>query len=129
MAIKNEIEVITLFVGDLIEASTFYRKVFEPKVVYEDENSCVLEFGAVMVNLLQATEAPELVEPTLAASPRAGVSMLLTIKISDVDAVCANLQNLNVELLNGPVDRPWRRRTVAFADPDGYVWEVAQELG
>ena len=33
-----------------------------------------------------------------------------------------------VTLLNGPVDRPWGRRTAAFADPSGNVWEVAQIL-
>jgi catechol 2,3-dioxygenase-like lactoylglutathione lyase family enzyme len=32
-----------------------------------------------------------------------------------------------VELLNGPIDREWGVRTAAFADPDGHVWEVAQE--
>ena len=32
-----------------------------------------------------------------------------------------------VELLNGPLDREWGVRTAAFADPDGHVWEVAQE--
>jgi uncharacterized glyoxalase superfamily protein PhnB len=31
-------------------------------------------------------------------------------------------------LLNGPIDRPWGRRTAAFADPAGHLWEVAQEL-
>lgn len=128
MALKNEIEVITLFVDDLIAAATFYRKVFEPKVVYEDEVSCVLEFGAVMVNLLQSSQAPELVKPISVTSPRTGVSILLTIKVSDVDGICADLQSLGVALLNGPVDRPWGRRTAAFADPTGHVWEVAQEL-
>jgi catechol 2,3-dioxygenase-like lactoylglutathione lyase family enzyme len=34
-----------------------------------------------------------------------------------------------VELLNGPLDREWGVRTAAFADPDGHVWEIAQELG
>jgi uncharacterized glyoxalase superfamily protein PhnB len=30
--------------------------------------------------------------------------------------------------VNGPVDRPWGRRTAAFADPAGHAWEVAQLL-
>ena len=29
---------------------------------------------------------------------------------------------------NGPIDRVWGMRTAAFADPDGHVWEVAQQL-
>ena len=58
-----------------------------------------------------------------------GARVLLTIKVADVDAVCATLQARGVTLLNGPIDRPWGRRTAAFADPSGHVWEVAQELG
>jgi uncharacterized glyoxalase superfamily protein PhnB len=33
-----------------------------------------------------------------------------------------------VELINGPIDRPWGMRTACFADPDGHVWEIAQQL-
>jgi lactoylglutathione lyase len=53
---------------------------------------------------------------------------MLTIKVKDANAVCAELEQHRVKLLNGPVDRPWRRRTAAFADPAGNVWEIAQEL-
>jgi lactoylglutathione lyase len=36
------------------------------------------------------------------------------------------LQEQGVTLRNGPVDRPWGRRTAAFTDPPGNVWEIAQ---
>ena len=126
MALPNAIEVVTLFVNDIGEAKAFYAKVFEPQVVYQDEVSCVLKFDGAMVNLLQASRAPQLVQPAPVAS--AGARFLLTIKVADVDAVCADLQHRGVALLNGPIDRPWGRRTAAFADPSGHVWEVAQDL-
>jgi catechol 2,3-dioxygenase-like lactoylglutathione lyase family enzyme len=128
MPLPNAIEVVTLFVDDIAAAKAFYQKVFEPEVVYADEVSAVLKFDGAMVNLLQASQAPELVEPVPVAALRAGTRMLLTIRVSDVDAACAMLQGLGVSLLNGPIDRPWGRRTAAFADPSGHVWEVAQEL-
>jgi uncharacterized glyoxalase superfamily protein PhnB len=81
-----------------------------------------------MINLLKVTEAPQLVEPSAVAAPGSGARVLLTIKVDAVDAVCAELRKLGVTLLNGPIDRPWGRRTAAFADPSGHVWEVAQEL-
>ncbi len=82
-----------------------------------------------MVNLLQRERAPELVEPsTVANSAAVGVRVLFTIRVADVDAVCAELERHGVRLLNGPIDRPWGRRTAAFADPAGNVWEVAQVL-
>ena len=124
----DRIEVVTLFVDDIDEAKAFYQKVFAPEVVYEDAVSSVLKFSGTMINLLKVTEAPQLVEPSAVAAPGSGARVLLTIKVDDVDAVCAELRKLGVTLLNGPVDRPWGRRTAAFADPSGHVWEVAQEL-
>jgi lactoylglutathione lyase len=62
-------------------------------------------------------------------APRdAGARYQLTIWVDDADAVCAELAERGIELLNGPVDREWGVRTAAFSDPDGHVWEVAQEL-
>ncbi|MEF3127027.1 VOC family protein [Rhizobium leguminosarum] len=124
----DRIEVVTLFVDDIGEAKAFYQKVFAPEVVYEDAVSSVLKFSGTMINLLKVTEAPQLVEPSAVAAPGSGARVLLTIKVDAVDAVCAELRKLGVTLLNGPIDRPWGRRTAAFADPSGHVWEVAQEL-
>ncbi|MGR9250695.1 VOC family protein [Rhizobium leguminosarum] len=124
----DRIEVVTLFVDDIDEAKAFYQKVFAPEIVYEDAVSSVLKFSGTMINLLKVTEAPQLVDPSAVAAPGSGARVLLTIKVDAVDAVCAELRKLGVTLLNGPIDRPWGRRTAAFADPSGHVWEVAQEL-
>jgi lactoylglutathione lyase len=124
----NAIEVITLFVEDLKASTAFYRSVFGLKTAYEDKNAVGLTMGSLMINLLQADQAPKLVEPDKVASPGAGARLLLTIKVKDANAVCADLARHGVKLLNGPIDRPWGRRTAAFADPAGNVWEIAQEL-
>jgi uncharacterized glyoxalase superfamily protein PhnB len=42
--------------------------------------------------------------------------------------VCSALQEIGVDLVNGPIDRPWGRRTASFADPSGHVWEIAQVI-
>ncbi len=124
----DSVHVITLFVDDIAESKAFYQRVFDAPAVYEDEDSLVLGFSGIMVNLLSAAQAPELVEPARVSSAGTGVNVLLTIEVGDVDATCRTLQELGVPLLNGPIDRPWGRRTAAFADPAGHVWEVAQVL-
>ena len=43
-----------------------------------------------------------------------------------VDATCAWLAQRGVELLNGPMDRPWGIRTATFQDPAGHIWEIAK---
>ena len=70
--------------------------------------------------------APELIAPAAVAPPEAGVRLQLTINVDDVDATCAALAKRGVELLNGPMDRPWGIRTPAFRDPGGHFWEIAK---
>jgi lactoylglutathione lyase len=50
---------------------------------------------------------------------------LFTIAVPDVDAVVAELEQRGVRPINGPTDQPWGRRTAAFADSAGNVWEFA----
>jgi catechol 2,3-dioxygenase-like lactoylglutathione lyase family enzyme len=97
--------------------------------VFEDDVSAAFQFENALVNVLARTEAPELIEPAQVAPSGSGAPLLLTIWADDVEAACRELQARGVELLNGPVDRPWGVRTAAFADPDGHSWELAQQLG
>lgn len=120
------ISAVTLFVEDLAAAKSFYLEIFELPVHYEDEASCVFDFGNTLVNLLVATEASELIEPAAVAAADAGARMQFTITVDDVDAVCDRLTAHGVTLLNGPIDRPWGVRTACFADPAGHIWEIAK---
>ncbi|HEV8102299.1 MAG TPA: VOC family protein [Gaiellaceae bacterium] len=120
------IAAITLFVEDLPAAKRFYGEVFRLPVTFEDDNSAVFTFGQTMVNLLDAKEAPRLIEPARVADRNAGARFQFTLAVDDVDATCEDLQQRGVELLNGPIDRPWGIRTASFRDPGGHIWEIAQ---
>ena len=120
------ISAITLFVEDLGATKRFYQDVFGLPVHYEDDASAVFDFGNTLVNLLKATEAGELIEPASVALPDAGSRFQFTITVDDVDATCAELAKRGVQLLNGPIDRPWGIRTATFRDPAGHIWEIAK---
>lgn len=123
---KTTVGALTLFVADKRRAKEFYGRAFELEPVFEDDNSVVFKFENTLINLLVETEVPELIAP---ATLGTGTRAQFTIWVDDVDAVHAALSGRGVEALNGPQDRPWGQRTVAFSDPDGHVWEIAQELG
>ena len=120
---------ITMFVDDPKRSKEFYERVFEASPVFEDAKSVAFEFEKLIVNLLAERAAPELIEPTPVAGRETGERFQLTIWVEDADAVVEQLRSAGVELLNGPIDRPWGLRTAAFADPDGHVWEVAAKIG
>ena len=120
------IRAITLFVEDLVTAKGFYQRVFGLPVVFEDDNSAVFKFGNTLINLLKITEANELIEPAKVASREDGSRFVFTIEVDDVDAMCEELKARGVDLLNGPMDRPWGVRTASFIDPGGHIWEIAK---
>jgi catechol 2,3-dioxygenase-like lactoylglutathione lyase family enzyme len=122
------IEAITLFAEDLAAARRFYEDVFGLTAVFEDAVSAAYRFGSQLLNVLQAAQAPELVTPLAVGAAGQGPRLMFTIHVANVDAICAEFGRHGVVLLNGPIDRPWGRRTAAFRDPAGMVWEVAHDL-
>jgi catechol 2,3-dioxygenase-like lactoylglutathione lyase family enzyme len=120
------INAVTLFTEDLQQTKEFYQRVFGLPIHFEDPNSAVFKLGDTLINLLNITEANELIEPAKVAKRESGSRFVFTIGVDDVDAMCAELVNRGVELLNGPMDRPWGIRTASFMDPAGYIWEIAK---
>jgi catechol 2,3-dioxygenase-like lactoylglutathione lyase family enzyme len=120
------IKAITLFVEDLEATKHFYEEVFELPVHFEDPDSAVFDFGNTLINLLKTSAVAELIDPAPMASPNAGARFVFTVEVDDVDATCAKLAAKGVELLNGPMDRPWGIRTASFRDPAGHIWEIAK---
>jgi catechol 2,3-dioxygenase-like lactoylglutathione lyase family enzyme len=124
----SDLDCITLFVEDLAASKRFYSEIFDLDIVYEDPVSTVFKLGSVMLNLLKISEAPDLIMPAKVADRSAGQRLMFTVLVPNVDEVCGKLKSLGIQLLNGPQDRPWGRRTVAFADPAGQVWELAHAI-
>ena len=120
------IDAITLFVEDLAATKAFYLEVFGLPLRFEDANSAVFMFGETAINLLDVREAGDLIGPAAVAPPDSGARFQFTLAVDDVDAMCETLRGRGVEILNGPMDRPWGIRTASFRDPGGHIWEIAK---
>lgn len=88
----------------------------------------MFRFEQTYLFLTKSAAAPKMIAPAAAGKPGNGPRHVFAIIVDDVDAVCAELATKGVHLLNGPDDRDWGMRTANFQDPDGYVWEIAQEI-
>jgi lactoylglutathione lyase len=122
----GQISAITLFVEDLQAAKQFYSDALALQLAFEDDDSAVFKFKNTLINLLKTSAAHELIEPAVVGTREAGSRFQLTIEVDDVDATCAKLTSRGVQLLNGPIDRPWGVRTACFKDPAGHIWEIAK---
>jgi catechol 2,3-dioxygenase-like lactoylglutathione lyase family enzyme len=124
----KSIGAITLFVDDSGRATAFYQKVFELEPVFANETDAMFRLENTLLFLTRSTEAARMIAPAVVGSPGNGPRHVFAIIVDDVDAVCAELTEKGVPLLNGPEDRPWGMRTANIQDLDGYVWEIATEL-
>ena len=123
---EKGISAIALFVEDLAVAKQFYLETFGLPLLFEDDDAAMFKFGATYIKLLKNGEAGELYAPATVGSHAAGSRVVLTLPVDDVDVRSAELVARGVELLNGPIDRPWGIRTACFRDPDGHIWEIAK---
>jgi catechol 2,3-dioxygenase-like lactoylglutathione lyase family enzyme len=125
---STSIDAITLFTEDLERSKSFYQDVFGLPVHFENENSAVFKLDNTVINLLRIPAARDLIGPGTVAGREAGARFQFTIGVDDVDEASAELGRRGVELLNGPMNRPWGVRTASFTDPSGHIWEIAADL-
>jgi lactoylglutathione lyase len=125
---EKEIGAITLFVEDLDKSKAFYEEIFDLEPTFTEADGAGFRLKNLYFFLTKSSAAPNMIAPWAAGSAGNGPRHVFAIIVPDVDAVCAELQAKGVQLINGPDDRDWGMRTANFADPDGYVWEIATEL-
>ena len=119
------IAALTLVTDDLEGTDRFYRDVFGIEPVFGDEDSSVFRLRDAADQPLATWRSVQLVDPLPVAPADAGVRSVITVHVDDVDEWYATLRERGVELLSGPIDRPWGPRTASFRDPSGQTWEVA----
>ena len=125
---EKQIAAVNLIVGDVGRATAFYRDVFGLAPLQADADFAMFRFKETYV-FLQG-DAAHADSPAVEWSGLAekGIGQFAVI-VDDVDAVRAELDAHGVTVISGPADRDWGMRTLTFADPGGYTWEIAQRDG
>lgn len=112
------------YVESLERSVTFYRDVIGLTVRLEGDGYVEFAMDNTKFSLFDRSRLVELIGREGGAPPCGEIGFL----IDDVDAEAQRLERLGVEILRGPVNRPWRERTLHIADPDGNIIEFAQKL-
>ena len=117
---EQRISLVTLGVHDLARARGFYEALGWSDPQQPDEEVCFFQAGGMVFGLWTAlgghgapgielahnVRSPEEVAVTLEDAQRAGGSIIRSASLAE-----------------------WGGTSGAFADPDGYVWEVAHNPG
>ena len=120
----RRLDYVIWYVESLKRSVVFYRDVIGLAVRIEGDGYVEFDLDNTKLSLFERSKLPELIGREGGTTPCGEIGFL----VDDVDAEADRLRGLGVELLTGPVDRPWQERTLHIADPDGNVIEYAQKL-
>ncbi|MGC5327193.1 VOC family protein [Brevibacillus sp. SYSU BS000544] len=108
---------VTILVSNLQTSLAFYTQVLQMKLAHQGNLDCYLEWGSAWVCLIQKEQLPR-------REKTAGVDhVAFTIAEEDFDEAVSILQQCQVTIVRGPIDRGLGR-SINFLDPDGTELEL-----
>jgi len=114
--LEQRISLVTLGVADLSRARAFYEALGFSGAQQPDDDVCFFQAGGMVFGLW--TE--------LCGYGAPGVELAYNVRSpEEVSEVLAEAQSAGGTIKRPAEEAFWGGTTGAFADPDGYVWEVA----
>jgi lactoylglutathione lyase len=121
----TKVDYVILYVADLARSIAFYRDVVGLPFKFQESGYAQFDTKGTTFALFDRTGLPGLLGRDAGSG---GLQSEVAFLSADVEAEAERLKTLGVEVLSGPVDRPWGQRTLHVLDPDGHVVEFAQEI-
>lgn len=117
---EQRISVVTLGVSDLCRARRFYEALGWTGAQQPDDEVCFFQAGGMVLGLWTA----------LGGHGAPGIELAHNVRApAEVAAVLADAQRAGGTIVRPAAQAEWGGTSGAFADPDGYVWEVAHNPG
>jgi uncharacterized protein len=113
---EQRLSLVTLGVTDLGRARAFYEGLGWAGARQPDEEVCFFQLGGMVFGLWTA----------LGGHGAPGIELAYNVRSpEEVTAVLAEAERAGGTIKRRAARAEWGGTTGAFADPDGYVWEVA----
>jgi catechol 2,3-dioxygenase-like lactoylglutathione lyase family enzyme len=124
---QQRVSVITLGVGDLPRARRFYADGLGWKPAKgSDENVVFFNLNGLVLSLFPRPALAEDAHIPAEGSGFGGIALAHNVgSKAEVDAALAHAERAGAKILRRGSDAFWGGYTGYFADPDGFVWEVA----
>jgi catechol 2,3-dioxygenase-like lactoylglutathione lyase family enzyme len=124
---RQKLSIITLGVADLARSLAFYRDGLHWRTTYkEGEGIAWFPMGGVVFALYPRAELAADATVDVAGSGFTGITLAHNCKSeAEVDAVLAEVAAIGMAIVKPAQKVFWGGYSGYFADPDGYLWEVA----
>jgi catechol 2,3-dioxygenase-like lactoylglutathione lyase family enzyme len=117
---EQRISLVTLGVADLGRARAFYEALGWQGAQQPDDEVCFFQTGGMVFGLSTA----------LGGHGAPGIELAHNVRTPEaVSEVLAEAERAGGTVVRPAGQAEWGGITGAFADPDGYVWEVAHNPG
>jgi predicted lactoylglutathione lyase len=114
--VEQRISLVTLGVTDLVRARAFYEALGWRGAQQPDDEIVFFQAGGMVFGLWTA----------LGGHGAPGIELAHNVRSAqEVDALLARAVEAGATLARAAARADWGGYSGAFADPDGYVWEVA----
>ncbi|MGD0343492.1 MAG: VOC family protein [Acidimicrobiales bacterium] len=117
---EQRISLVTLGVNNLASARAFYEALGWVVAEQPDDSICFFQAGGMIFGLWTA----------LGGHGAPGIELAQNVRSpEEVSATLADAQRAGGTIIRPSSWAEWGGTSGAFADPDGYVWEVAHNPG
>jgi hypothetical protein len=117
---EQRISLVTLGVSDLARARAFYEALGWHGGLQPDDEIVFFQAGGMVFGLWTA----------LGGHGAPGIELAHNVRSpGEVDALLSRAVQAGATIVRPAARADWGGYTGAFADPDGYVWEVAHNPG
>jgi uncharacterized protein len=118
--VDQRISLVTLGVTDLAQARSFYEALGWRDAQQPDDEVCFFQAGGMVFGLWTA----------LGGHGAPGIELAHNVgSPEEVGAVLAEAEQAGGTVVRPAARAEWGGTSGAFADPDGYVWEIAHNPG
>jgi len=118
--VEQRISLVTLGVTDLSRARSFYEALGWADARQPDDEVCFFQAGGMVFGLWTA----------LGGHGAPGIELAHNVRSpQEVGAALAEATRAGGTIVRAPARADWGGTTGAFADLDGYVWEIAYNPG
>jgi len=117
---EQRISLVTLGVTDLDRARAFYEALGWGGAQQPDGEVCFFQAGGMVFGLWTA----------LGGHGAPGIELAHNVRApAEVGQVLTEAERAGATIIRAAAQAEWGGTTGAFADPDGYVWEIAHNPG
>lgn len=130
--LEQRLSLITLGVEDLAASTQFYRTVlgWTPSSIGGDQVAFFQLKGFVLGLFPREELAADAGVAALESGGYSRVALAYNVRErAEVDRVLADVEAAGARLVKEAEDASWGGRSGYFADPDGFLWEVAWNPG